>query len=100
MRADQVNAVEMVLLDSKGGKIQATLRKQLLYLFQRMLEEELVYVMSFFTVTPSSGAYRSTHHPYKLVFQMKTRIELCESPEIPRYGLSLSTIAEISAVRG
>ncbi|PNX54579.1 hypothetical protein L195_g048199 [Trifolium pratense] len=97
LRSDQVNSVEMVLLDFSGGKIHATVRKQLLYLFQNKLEEGLVYVMSFFTVAPSSGAYRSTHHPYKLVFQMKTRVELCEGPEIARYGLSLSTIGQITA---
>ncbi|MCH82225.1 replication factor A protein, partial [Trifolium medium] len=46
-------------------------------------------------VAPSAGAYRTTLHPYKLVFQMKTRLELSESPEISRFGLSLSPIAEI-----
>ncbi|XP_045804935.1 uncharacterized protein LOC123898107 isoform X6 [Trifolium pratense] len=35
----------MVLLDAKGGKIHTTVRKQLLYLFQRKLEERLVYVL-------------------------------------------------------
>ncbi|CAJ2673945.1 unnamed protein product [Trifolium pratense] len=35
----------MVLLDAKGGKIHTTVRKQLLYLFQRKLEEWLVYVL-------------------------------------------------------
>ncbi|MCI39430.1 replication factor A protein, partial [Trifolium medium] len=53
--------------------------------------------MTFFTVTTSTGAYRSTLHPYKLVFQMKTRLELSEGPEISRYGLSLSMIGEICA---
>ncbi|XP_045816964.1 uncharacterized protein LOC123909997 isoform X5 [Trifolium pratense] len=35
----------MVLLDAKGGKIHTTVRKQLLYLFQRKLEKRLVYVL-------------------------------------------------------
>ncbi|PNX75039.1 xylosyltransferase 1-like protein, partial [Trifolium pratense] len=50
------------------------------------------------TVACSAGAYRTTLHPYKLVFQMKTRVELSECPEISRFGLSLSTIAEIRAL--
>ncbi|GAU32694.1 hypothetical protein TSUD_145680, partial [Trifolium subterraneum] len=97
LRSDQVVSVEMVLVDSKGVRIHATVRKQLLYLFQRKLDEGVVYNMSFFTVLPSTGVYRSTLHPYKLVFQMKTRLELAEGPEISRYGFSLTTIAEVCA---
>jgi hypothetical protein len=67
----------------------------LVYLFQRKLEEGLVYALSFFTVVPSSGAYRSTPHAYKLLFQMKTRVDLCEGPHISRYAFTLSTVAQL-----
>ncbi|MCH87563.1 replication factor A protein, partial [Trifolium medium] len=93
----KVNSVEMVLVDSKGGKIQATIRKQLLYLFRNKLEEGVVYVLSFFTTAPSTGAYRSTLHPFRLVFQMRTKVELSEGPEISRYGFSFTPISEVCA---
>ncbi|GAU45435.1 hypothetical protein TSUD_297380 [Trifolium subterraneum] len=80
-KPDQINFVEMVLVDSKSSKIHATVRKQLLYLFQQKLDEGVIY--------------RSTVHPYKLLFQMKTKLEVSESPEISHYGLSLSSISEI-----
>ncbi|GAU31172.1 hypothetical protein TSUD_315970 [Trifolium subterraneum] len=82
LRPNQVNSIEMVLVDAKD-------------LFQQKFEEGAVYTMSFFTVAPSVGAYSTTLHPYKLLFQMKTKLELCDCPEISRYGLSLSSIAEI-----
>ncbi|KAK2411536.1 replication protein A 70 kDa DNA-binding subunit C [Trifolium repens] len=50
LRPDVVNSLEMVLVDSKGFRIHATVRKQLVYLFQRKLEEGLVYALSFYFV--------------------------------------------------
>ena len=51
--------------------------------------------MSYFAVAPSVGSYRTTLHPYKLLFQMKTKAVASESSLIPRYGLGLSKIAEV-----
>jgi hypothetical protein len=50
--------------------------------------------MSYFSVFPQSGFYR-TLHPYKLVFQVKTKITLSESSDITQYGLSLTNLAEV-----
>jgi hypothetical protein len=51
--------------------------------------------MSHFTVGPESGLYRTTDHPYKLIFEMKTKVQLPESKKIDEYGLSLSTIGAV-----
>jgi hypothetical protein len=51
--------------------------------------------MSYFTVVPESGLFRSTQHPYKLVFEMKTKVQICENFSIDTYGFSLSTIGDI-----
>ncbi|CAJ2657473.1 unnamed protein product [Trifolium pratense] len=53
--------------------------------------------MSFFTVCPESGIYRTTPHQFKLDFEIKTKVQACEGKTIDRFGLSLSTIAQISA---
>ncbi|KEH19428.1 animal RPA1 domain protein, partial [Medicago truncatula] len=95
LRPDQTNSLEMVLIDDKGAKIHASVRKQLLYVFQPKLSEGKVYKMSFFSVAPSVGSYRTTLHPYKLVFQMKTKVQVSESVLIPTYGVSLSKIADV-----
>lgn len=95
LKPDQANTVEMVLIDEKGGKIQATIRKQLLYLFQQKVVEGGVYKMSFFSVAPSSGFFRPTLHPYRLYFQMKTKVQMIKSTMIPLYGLTFTKFAEV-----
>jgi hypothetical protein len=51
-----------------------------------------VYKMSYFSVAPGFGAYRTTTYPYKLIFQMKTKVE---SSLIPLHGLSLTKIVDV-----
>ncbi|MCH80683.1 replication factor A protein, partial [Trifolium medium] len=97
MKPDQVNSLEMVLIDEKGVKIHASVRRQLLYLFRSKIVEGNVYKMSYFIVCPESGIYRTTPHPFKLIFEMKTKVQSCENDTIDRFGLSLTTIAEICA---
>jgi len=70
-------------------KIHATVRKQLLYVFQKKLMEGEVYKMSYFSVAPWFGAYCTTVHPCKLIFQMKTKVERVDGSLIPQYGLIL-----------
>ena len=78
-----------------GVKIHVTVGKQLLYLFQKKLVEGHVFKVSYFSVAPSSGSYRTTPHAYKLFFQMKTKVNVCEGSFLPLYGLNLTKIDEI-----
>ena len=68
-----------------------------MYVFQKKLVEGEVYKMSYFVVAPGVGAYCTTIHPYKLIFQMKTKVERVESSLIPMHGLSLIKIQEVCA---
>jgi hypothetical protein len=79
----------------KGGKIHTYVRKQLIYMFQSKLDEGNVYEMSYFSIFPQSGFYRTTLHPYKIVFQMKTKVKLSESKNISEFGLTCTNIEEI-----
>ncbi|WJX38032.1 hypothetical protein P8452_25732 [Trifolium repens] len=97
MKPDQANSIEMVLIDEKGAKIHASVRRQLMYVFDSKIAEGKVYKMSYFTVVPESGLFRSTQHPYKLKFEMKTKVQICGNNSIDTYGLSLSTIGDIFA---
>jgi hypothetical protein len=51
--------------------------------------------MSNFSVSSASGSYRTSTHPYKLMFQMKTKVQSCVCPQMPDYGLCLSTIVDV-----
>ncbi|AES99245.1 replication factor A protein 1 [Medicago truncatula] len=95
LKPDQTNSLEMVLIDEMGTKIHASVRKQLFYVFQSKLSEGKVYEMSCFSVAPSVGSYRTTLHPYKIVFQMTTKVQACEGASIPSLGISLCKIADV-----
>lgn len=81
----------------QGGKIHATVRKQLLYLFESKLEEEKTYQMSLFYVAPGYGSYRTTLHPFKLVFQMKTKVKSVDAISIPVHGITITKLSDVCA---
>ncbi|PNY02899.1 replication factor-A carboxy-terminal domain protein [Trifolium pratense] len=94
-KPNQLNSIEMVLIDEKGDKIHATVPPHLLNLFRFKLNEGDVYRLFYFKVHKVSGLYRTTPHPYKLIFQLKTKVQSCENNGIDRFGLSLSNIRDI-----
>jgi uncharacterized integral membrane protein len=51
--------------------------------------------MSCFAVAPEVGYYRATLHPYKLLFQIKTRLQPVKNSPISKFGLSLTKLAEV-----
>ncbi|PNX85493.1 replication factor A protein, partial [Trifolium pratense] len=95
LNPSDVNSIEMVLVDEKGGKIHASVRKQFLYMFESKIEEGQVYQMSYFSVVPQTGFYRTTLHPYKLLFQIKTKVVAVKSSDISHHGLTLTSLAEV-----
>jgi hypothetical protein len=64
-------------------------------MFESKIEEGQIYEISGFSVYPESGFYRTTLHPYKIGFQLKTKLKKGESDSITEYGLSLSDIGEV-----
>ncbi|KAK2398192.1 hypothetical protein QL285_048158 [Trifolium repens] len=54
------SSVEMVLVDKKGGKIHAAIRKHLINMFESKIEERRVYEMSNFTVVPLCVCFAMT----------------------------------------
>ncbi|KAK2440295.1 replication factor A protein [Trifolium repens] len=80
----------------RRGKNHATIRKQLIYMFESKLEEGQVYEMSSFSIF-SPKRFLSTLHPYKFVFQIKTKLKLSESYDISQLGLTFTNLAEITA---
>jgi len=82
-------------LNLLGTKIHASIRKHLLYVFPKKLAERDVYKMSYFSVSPNVGSYRTSVHPYKLIFQMKIKVQKSEGSRIPLNGLLLTRIGEL-----
>lgn len=46
--------------------------------FDPVLQEGETKVLINFTVTHSNGSYRTTNHPFKIVFLPTTRVRICE----------------------
>jgi hypothetical protein len=86
-----------IFLFVQGDKIHASIRKQLIYMFQGKLVEGDCYKLCYFGVAPVSGSYRTTSHEYKLLFLMRTKVQKCEAPSISRFGLSLIKCADVKA---
>ncbi|KEH24640.1 animal RPA1 domain protein [Medicago truncatula] len=66
-----------------GNKIHATVRRTLIYKFEKDLQEGKVYSMSCFGVAANLGSYRTTKHEYKLNFQFNTKVKLCGKNGVP-----------------
>ncbi|GAU27768.1 hypothetical protein TSUD_215790 [Trifolium subterraneum] len=79
----EFSSLEMVLMDEKHGKIHASVRRHLIYMFEGKLEEDKVYEISGFSIFPETRFYRPTLHPYKILFLLKTRVRPSESSSIP-----------------
>ncbi|CAI8620001.1 unnamed protein product [Vicia faba] len=66
--------MEMVLMDDKGDKIQASVRKALLPRFENKIKEGSSYNFKSFCVVANTGAFRTTKHQFKLNLQNGTII--------------------------
>ncbi|XP_057444849.1 replication factor A protein 1-like [Lotus japonicus] len=75
----------MILMDDKGCKIHATVRKTLIYRFQSLISEGRVYQISFFGVGESGRDFRPTGHPFKINFDIHTSVRL-----VPNRAIDLS----------
>ncbi|KAL6495845.1 hypothetical protein OROGR_030408 [Orobanche gracilis] len=63
---NQITAIEMILMDDKGSRIEATVRKYLAHKYERLLREGFVYAIRNFTLADNSGTFRVADHEYKI----------------------------------
>jgi replication factor A1 len=85
----------MVLMDSEGAKIHATVRKTLIYKFKDDLREGKVYAFENMGVATNGGAYRTTNHRYKLNFQFTSIVQILSNQDIVMSPFNFTPIATI-----
>ncbi|KAG7537000.1 Nucleic acid-binding OB-fold [Arabidopsis suecica] len=73
-------SIEMILIDDKGDKIQATIKSALVDQFRSRLEEGESRIFINFSLFHSTGMYRTTKHPYRIGFLDHTRVRRCDKP--------------------
>ncbi|CAJ2664860.1 unnamed protein product [Trifolium pratense] len=88
-------SVEMVLMDEDGAKIHATIKKTLIYKFKHEIIEGKVYSFENLGVASNTGAYRTTHHPYKLNFQFGSLVQRLSNCDILKSPFTFVPIADI-----
>ncbi|KAF3555645.1 hypothetical protein F2Q69_00012729 [Brassica cretica] len=71
--------IEMVLIDSNGVKINASVKKDLVNQFDSFLSQGSSKILINFSLNPSCGSYRTTIHPYKIGFLSTTRVRCCDA---------------------
>ncbi|AES65761.1 replication protein A 70 kDa DNA-binding subunit B [Medicago truncatula] len=84
MKKDQLPySLEMVLMDNKGDRINASVRRTLIYKYEKELREDRVFSIGNFSVASNVGSYRTARHPYKINFQYGTKIKQCDDKFVP-----------------
>ncbi|KAF8105769.1 hypothetical protein N665_0156s0023, partial [Sinapis alba] len=81
-----------------GDKIAGTVKRELVGQFERVLQEGERKVLINFTVTNSGGSYRTTKHPFKIVFLQTTRVRICEFAEDVSNAIQMWTDKSIVCV--
>ncbi|KEH43580.1 animal RPA1 domain protein [Medicago truncatula] len=71
--------MELVLLDQKGDRISAFIRRTLIYKFKEQLQKGMMFRISSFDFACNSGSYRPLHNEYKLNFTINTKVKIFKS---------------------
>ncbi|XP_057418202.1 uncharacterized protein LOC130712383 [Lotus japonicus] len=66
--------MDFVLMDNKGSKIHASVKRERVYKFDSAIVEGSVYSISKFNVTDSTGPFRPARHAHKLTFELDTKV--------------------------
>ncbi|KAJ1425376.1 hypothetical protein SESBI_11087 [Sesbania bispinosa] len=93
-------AMQVLLVDEEGGRIEATIKKQNMKKFANLLVEGQVYKIIDFGITSNFGKFRAAGHDYKLTFNGSTRIIPFPNVAIPFHGLSLTKSSDILKTKG
>ncbi|KAL6548455.1 hypothetical protein OROGR_008876 [Orobanche gracilis] len=88
-------SMELVLMDFKGCKIHASVRKTLVYRFKPLLTEGHVYQISYFGVGDNVGDFRTTSHQFKINFHIHTIVKEITNTPITKSPYSFKSLSEI-----
>ncbi|XP_048599211.1 replication protein A 70 kDa DNA-binding subunit A-like [Brassica napus] len=80
--------MEMVLIDSNGDRIHASVKKELVAQFEPALKQGYRKILLNFALTQSVGSYRTSKHAYKIGFLSTTRVRYCDdwTDNVPEFS--------------
>nr|VDD07067.1 unnamed protein product [Brassica oleracea] len=85
----------MVLIDSNGDKIHASVKKELVNQFEHQLEQGKTLTFTNFSLNHSVGSYRTTNHLYKISVFATTRVRSCEALHVSLNGFTPVNFHEV-----
>ncbi|KAE9601410.1 putative nucleic acid-binding protein [Lupinus albus] len=89
--------LEMVLMDSKGHKIQVSVVKEEFNRWRDYLVEHDTYMMQNFDVMLNDFEFKACNHLYRMEFNADTIVERLICPAIPLFEYEFKKFAEIVA---
>ncbi|KAL2893427.1 Replication protein A 70 kDa DNA-binding subunit B, partial [Bienertia sinuspersici] len=81
----ELQNIELVLMDEKGDKIHASIKRSMIMTYQDLLNEGESYTLMTFGVGLNSGDYRPISHAYKINFLNIIKVEVNRDASIPLY---------------
>ncbi|CAH8266535.1 unnamed protein product [Arabidopsis lyrata] len=96
-RLKDITGIDLLLVDDKGDRIQASIRSQLLTKFQGKLEEGDCYMIMNFEILYNGGSYRASSHPYKINFMSMTHVKKCEQIPNLEFRFNFVPFSDIQA---
>ncbi|AES74184.2 animal RPA1 domain protein [Medicago truncatula] len=88
-------SMELVLIDRKGDRIGASIRRTLIYKFKNQLQEGMVFTISSFNVASNIGSYRPSRNEYKLNFTINTKVKLSKTVLVPTNVYSFTPAPDV-----
>ncbi|KAL6508619.1 hypothetical protein OROGR_023330 [Orobanche gracilis] len=89
--------LEMILMDSKGDKIQVSIRKDDFTEWNGKLKEHHTYVMHNSHVVRNDLQYKTCEHAYRMQFTSGTTLKEKDLPDIPLYEFQFKSFSDILA---
>ncbi|XP_076928280.1 uncharacterized protein LOC143592200 [Bidens hawaiensis] len=83
------HAVELILMDEEGTKIQETVMNAYLSKHERFLVHKECVLIQKFAIGDSLSTYQLTNHPHKLFLNDNYVVKRCNDPIGSLYGFSL-----------
>ncbi|RYQ99771.1 hypothetical protein Ahy_B07g087774 [Arachis hypogaea] len=89
--------IEMVVLDKEGDTIQCTVKDIFVPIFEDLLAEGNVYVVTNFRVTLNTIKFKSTRHEFRIHFKRDTIVCPVQDSLVPLNGFNFVPFKTIHA---
>ncbi|MQM21759.1 hypothetical protein Taro_054805, partial [Colocasia esculenta] len=96
---EEVFSIDFILIDEKGGKIQARMKKSLFNKISCQLKEGSSYVITNFGVGENIGSYKPTQHAFRINFLYSTSVRECHDMLMPTKSFDFIAFEDITSNR-